>query len=185
MYGLVNKALKEMVCDRFGKHTWKTIKEKAEMDVDTFLSMEAYPDDLTHKLVGATGEVLGLSSSEILEALGEYWVLYSAQKYYGHMINMAGNSLLEFIQNLDNIYARVSLNFPHLKPPSFRCTHIQKDSLRLHYHSKREGFTPMLKGVLKGLGQKFHTKVEIRQISDRNKGADHDEFSIFVKPSGE
>src|ERR687885_1627169 len=111
MYGLVNKALKEMVCDRFGTDTWKTIKEKAEMDVDTFLSMEAYPDDLTHKLVGATGEVLGISSSEILEALGEYWVLYSAQKYYGHMLNMAGKFLPKIIQKIKKNFFLVCFNF--------------------------------------------------------------------------
>jgi hypothetical protein len=184
MYGLLNKALEEMVCDRFGEDTWESIKEKAQVDVDTFLSMEAYPDELTHRLVSAASEVLGLSPSEILQAFGEYWVLYTSQEGYGQMMDMAGDAFMEFLQNLDNLHTRAGLNFPHLKPPLFRCTHIQEDSLRLHYHSTREGFTPMLEGMVKGLGHRFQTQVDITQISDRDEGADHDEFSINVKPSG-
>ena len=183
MYGLVNKAIEDMVCDRFGGDTWETIKEQAEVDIDTFLCLEAYPDDLTHRLVHAASLVLGLSPSEILQAFGEYWVLYTAQKGYGQLMDMAGNAFLEFIQNLNNLHARAGLNFPHLKPPSFHCTHIQENSLCLHYDSTREGFTPMVEGMVKGLGHRFQTEVEITLRSDRKEGADHDEFSINFKPS--
>ncbi|WP_226889462.1 heme NO-binding domain-containing protein [Nostoc sp. MG11] len=65
MYGLINKAIRDMVCDRFGEEIWQTIKQKAEVKIDTFLRMEPYPDDLTHKLVKATSEVVGLSGAEI------------------------------------------------------------------------------------------------------------------------
>jgi hypothetical protein len=83
MYGLVNKAIEDMVCDRFGEETWEEIKKKAQLDVDVFISMDGYPDDVTHRLVKAASEILAISSSEILQAFGEYWVLYTAKEGYG------------------------------------------------------------------------------------------------------
>lgn len=181
MYGLVNKAIEDMVCNRFGEETWETIKQKAEVDEDAFISMEAYPDDLTHRLVRAASEVLLMSPQEILQAFGEYWVLYTAKEGYGEVMDMAGDNLPEFLQNLDNLHARVGISFPQLKPPSFNCTHIQEDSLHLHYHSTRQGLAPMVIGLIEGLGKRFNTEVEITQESSRDQGADGDEFSIKFK----
>lgn len=181
MYGLVNKAIENMVCDNFGKDTWETIKQKADVDIDVFLSMDAYPDDVTHRLVRAATEVLGMSATEILQAFGEYWVLYTAKEGYGEMLEMAGDKLPEFLHNLDNLHARVGLSFPQLKPPSFQCTHADEESLHLHYHSSRQGFAPMVIGLVKGLGTRFQTEIEITQTSSRDQGADHDEFSIDFK----
>jgi len=181
MYGLVNKAIEEMVCDRFDEDTWETIKEKAEVDIDLFASMEAYPDDITHRLVIAASEVLGLSTEEILHAFGEYWVLYTAKEGYGEMLEMGGKDLPEFLQNLDTLHARVGVNFPKLRPPSFQCSHLQKNSLRLHYYSHREGLAPMVKGLVCGLGKRFDTEVAIDHDVAKGEGCDRDEFSIDFK----
>lgn len=178
MYGLVNKAIEEMVCQNYGEEIWETIKQKAEIQVDTFISMDAYPDDLTHRLVRAASEVLGLSSAEILSAFGEYWVLYTATEGYGELMAMAGDNLPDFLQNLDNLHARVGLSFPQLKPPSFQCDHGAAEELHLHYRSSRQGLAPMVMGLIKGLGTRFHQNIEITQVQDRQQGADHDEFSI-------
>jgi len=181
MYGLVNKAIEDMVCSHFGKDTWEEIKQKADLDIDVFISMDAYPDDVTHKLVRAASGVLGLSAEELLKAFGEYWVLYTAKEGYGEMLEMAGDNLPDFLQNLDNLHAHVGLSFQHLKPPSFQCTDRHEDSLHLHYQSTRVGLAPMVIGLIKGLGERFKTEINITQISSRDKGAEHDEFSIKYK----
>ncbi len=183
MYGLVNKAIEEMVCSQFGEETWEVIKQKANVEVDTFISMDAYPDDLTHRLVKAASEVLGQSPAEILSAFGEYWILYTAAEGYGELMAMAGDNLPEFLKNLDNLHARVGLSFPQLKPPSFDCDQLpsqepQSQELQLRYHSNRAGLAPMVIGLVKGLGTRFNQRLEITQTHDRQQGADHDEFSI-------
>ncbi len=66
MYGLVNKAIAELVCDRYGEETWDIIKEKADVDIDAFISMDSYDDEVSYKLVGATSKVLGLSPEQVL-----------------------------------------------------------------------------------------------------------------------
>lgn len=181
MYGLVNKAIEDMVCTQFGEKTWKEIKQKAELEIDTFISMEGYPDDVTHKLVKAASEVLGLSSSEIMQAFGEFWVKYTAQEGYGEMMEMSGDNLPEFLENLDNLHARVGVIFPKLKPPSFDCTNQTEETLSLHYHSDRQGLAPMVVGLVKGLGTRFDTEVYVTQTESREEGADHDAFLIKYK----
>ncbi len=182
MYGLVNKAIQDMVCSRFGKEIWQEIKQKAEVDVAVFISMEGYPDDLTHRLVKAASAVLGLSPSEIMQAFGEFWVQYTSEEGYGEMMDMSGDTLPEFLENLDNLHARVGVSFPKLQPPSFECSDMEEDSLSLHYRSSREGLTPMIIGLVKGLGTRFDTEVDITQTQSRDDGAEHDEFLVKYKP---
>ncbi|MFN6566164.1 heme NO-binding protein [Nostoc minutum NIES-26] len=181
MYGLINKAIQDMVRDRFGEETWQTIKKKAEIELETFLRMEPYPDDLTHRLVKATSEALDLSATEVMQAFGEYWIQYTGKVGYGAMLDMSGDNLPEFLANLDDLHTRLSVNFPQYHPPSFDCTEIEKNSLELHYHSIRQGLAPMVVGLLRGLGTKFNTEVNITQTQNREEGADHDAFLIEYK----
>ena len=69
MYGMVNKAVEDMVTTRFGEDTWEKIRTRAGIDVEVFISNEAYPDDVTYRLVGAASEELNLKPEEVLEEL--------------------------------------------------------------------------------------------------------------------
>jgi hypothetical protein len=79
MYGLVNIAIQNVITNKFGNATWERIKDVAEIDTDTFSSLEAYPDSVTYGLVGAASVVLDVSGDELLESFGEHWGLYSGQ----------------------------------------------------------------------------------------------------------
>ena len=176
MYGLVNKAVVDLVVNKFGHDTWTAIKNKAGVDIDVFISMDGYPDDLTYRLVGAASEVLKIPPEAVLEAFGEYWVLYTAQEGYGPLLDAAGNTLREFLENLDALHARVALTMPELKPPRFRLVPIDDSKMLLEYHSLREGLAPMVVGLLKGLSVRFNTPIEISHA--RCEG--HDEFTIHT-----
>jgi Haem-NO-binding len=181
MYGLVNKAIADMVLSKFGQEAWESIRQKAHVEVNTFLSMEGYPDDVTHRLVKAASVVLNLAPAQIMEAFGEFWVEYTAQEGYGEILDMSGDDLPEFLQNLDNMHARIGVSFPQLKPPSFECNETEENSLSLEYRSEREGLAPMVVGLVKGLGHRFETEVDVTQIKSREEGAEHDEFLIKYK----
>jgi hypothetical protein len=185
MYGMVNKAIEDMVCTQFGEETWEQIKHKAAIEDETFVSMEAYPDDVTHRLVKAASAILGLSAAEIMQAFGEFWVKYTAQEGYGELLDMSGESLPEFLDNLDNLHARVGISFPKLQPPSFECTNTEENSLHLHYRSEREGLAPMVLGLVKGLGSRFDTEVDVVHLKQREQGEGHDEFVVKYKGNQE
>ncbi|HSH03160.1 MAG TPA: heme NO-binding domain-containing protein [Anaerolineae bacterium] len=178
MYGLVNKAIHDMVCENFGEDVWEQIRQKAGVEEETFISMETYPDAVTYQLVGAASDVLDTPATDILQAFGRYWTVYTAEEGYGDLLNMSGHTIQEFLSNLDEMHTRVSLSFPQLEPPSFECTEVTDESLNLHYYSHREGLAHLVIGLLYGLGERFKVGVEVEQTADRNDGADHDIFAI-------
>lgn len=180
MYGLVNRALQGMVVSRFGEVAWERIKVRAGVDVEVFLRMDAYPDDITYRLVGAACEETGESAGSLLHDFGEYWTLYTAEEGYGELLTAAGHSLHDVLGNLNELHTRVGLLYPDLKPPTFECSDITPDSLVLHYHSTREGLAPMVVGLLHGLGKRFRQRLEVAQLTDRATGADHDSFSVRI-----
>lgn len=178
MYGMVNKAVEDLVVSNFGMEKWLAIKEKAGVDVDIFLSNESYPDKLTYDLVGAASEVLGLAASDVLIAFGEHWVLNTARQGYGSMLEANGRTLSEFLINLPSFHTRVAMIFPDLQPPRFNCSEVTENSLLLHYHSHRPGLTDFVIGLLQGLGKMFDTPVVIEVIQRKADGTDHDQFRV-------
>jgi hypothetical protein len=186
MYGLVNQALEDFVKKGYGDGAWKQVRDKAGVNLDVFVAMDSYPDELTGKLVAAATEVLGLDAARVLEAFGEHWVLYTAQEGYGQMLSMAGSNLEEFLLNLDNLHSHVGLTFSALRPPSFQVERTDGGrALLLHYRSQRCGLAPMVVGLLKGLGQRFACAIEVRQTAHRGRdGHDHDVFRIDYVTAG-
>lgn len=178
MYGMVNKALEDMVVEGFGEEGWERIKTEAGVDVDVFISNQGYPDAITYQLVAAASTVLNRPATELLEAFGVHWVVKTAREGYGDLMAANGRTLPEFLLNLPNFHARVSLIFPHLQPPRFVCTDVTDQSLRLHYYSHRAGLAPLVRGLLRGLSQMFDTLVRVEQEADRAAGAEHDIFRI-------
>jgi hypothetical protein len=182
MYGLVNRAVEKLVCSRFGEPAWERIKARAGVDVEYFASNESYPDSMTYELVGAASAELGLPPEAILEAFGEYWVLEVAPAGYGAMLDRAGRTLPEFLENLPHLHTRVAMILPKLQPPTFETSDRQPNSIRLHYHSHRAGLEPFLLGILKGLGKRFAVAVTITHLARRAEGADHEIFQVEWAP---
>ncbi len=181
MYGLVNRGLEDMIRGTHGDDVWDEIKRRAGVDVEVFVRMDAYPDEVTYKLVGATVEVLGKSVESVLHAFGMHWTRYTGAEGYGPLLESAGASLPEFLANLDELHVRVGRMYPHLKPPSFRCSDVTADSLMLHYYSTRAGLAPMVVGLLEGLGERFGVEVVVEQVTDREHGDDHDSFRVVMR----
>lgn len=178
MYGMVNKAVEDMVCRNYGAPAWERIKEQAGVDIEVFLSNEPYPDEVTYRLVAAASEILRTPAANILEAFGEHWVLHTAQEGYGALMRAAGRSLPEFLTNLPNFHSRVAMIFPELQPPRFECTDITSRSLKLHYFTHRQGLESFVVGLVRGLGKMFGTPVTVDPAAARSRGADHDVFVI-------
>lgn len=178
MYGMINKAVQELVTTKFGEDKWREIHRKANVTEPAFINMVKYPDEMTHRLVGAASEVLGAPAEAIMEDFGEYWTVYAAEKGFGHLLDFAGDNIVDFLINLDSMHTRVALTFHHLEPPSFRVTDVTPTTVRLHYYSKRAGLGPVVIGMIKGLGKRLNTAVAVKREKNRNEGHDHDEFLI-------
>ena len=178
MYGMVNKAIEEMMLLHHDEATWERIKAQAGVDVDVFISNDGYPDELTYHLVDAAAETLAIPAEQVLQAFGEHWVLVTAEEGYGELMGAGGRTLEEFLRNLPGFHARVALIFPNLKPPTFKVANVTANSLDLHYYSRRAGLQSFVIGMVQGLAKRFATTVEVSVLADRSAGADHDVFLV-------
>ncbi len=178
MYGLVNKAIEELVTTGYGEEKWEAIKTKAGVDVEVFISNQGYSDEITYKLVGAASEVLGLTVREVLIAFGEHWVLKTALHGYGALMRSGGGSLKEFLINLPNFHTRVQMIYPQLQPPRFECLDVTDTSMSLHYHTRRPGLTDFVVGLVQGLGKLYHSPAAAEVVALKTEGADHDIFHV-------
>lgn len=171
MYGLVNRAIKNLVVTRFGQDTWKEIATRAELSSDAFVAMETYDDKITYNLVGAASAVLELPPADILEAFGHYWATVTIEDGYGDLLPMIGSTLEEFMDNLDTMHARIAEGMPDLVTPRFDRVPQDDGSSILVYDSDREGLAPMVVGLIKGLGERFDEELEVEPLGEDPNGA--------------
>lgn len=179
MYGLVNKAIEQMVSTTHGSDMWNRIKKTAEVDVEGFISNRPYPDELTYRLVAAASDALDAPADEILKAFGEYWVLHTALESYGPLMRATGKNLPEFLLALPHLHTRVELIYPELRPPQFHCHQISDTEIDLHYWTTRPpGLEPFVEGLLYGLGKMFSTPVRVELSQHRSDDNDQSIFRV-------
>ena len=179
MYGLINRAIEQMVTTDHGESGWRRICTRAQADADGFIAMQPYPDDLTYRLVGAASEELQRPAAEVLEAFGEHWILYTAEEGYAELLRAAGSNLRQFLGNLNDLHGRVETIFPEMHLPVFRVEDLAPDRYHLYYGSQREGLAPMVIGLVKGLARRFGQRVEVELL--RAKRCVHDEDQFLVR----
>lgn len=178
MYGIVNKAMEDLVRTNYGHDTWQQIVQEAGLDTPIFIGSEGYPDQMTYQLVAAVSKVIGLPPEQVLAAFGEWWILKTGQEEYGSYMRAAGRTLPEFIENLPLFHDRVIMFLPDLQPPSFSIRQRSANSITLRYESQRQGLAPMVMGMLNALGKMFNTAVRVTHEKRRDAECDHDEFLI-------
>ena len=125
MYGIVNKAIEDLVKANFGEEKWEAVKERSGIDVDFFISNEPYDDSLTYQLAGAVSEEMNMPVAQVLEAFGEWWILKTGMEKYGGLMQAGGNNLKEFLINLPAFHNRIMLIYPKLTPPEFKISHLE------------------------------------------------------------
>ena len=178
MYGLVTKAFQDMVIQGHGEDAWQRIRKEAGLDDERVISLKNYPDSLTFRLVSAACHQLGAEANSILEAFGEYWVLYTAEEGYGDMLDFTGSTLPEFLNNLNLLHLRVKNIMPELRPPAFSCENEIENSVELIYESSRDGLSPMVTGLLVSLGKRFDKALKVEQTVFKKDGNGPDRFFI-------
>lgn len=178
MYGIINKAIENLVVEKFGVEKWEIIKLKSGITIDFFLSNEPYDDAITYKLAGAIAEEMNISLHDVLVTFGEYWVIKTTQEKYSSLMHSGGQSLKEFLLNLPAFHNRIMLLFPKLTPPEFKIGKVEENNIEIFYFSKRNSLQPFVTGLLQGLGKMFNTVVVVTHVDGVHNGLDHDVFNV-------
>lgn len=178
MYGIVNKAIEELVIANFGEDKWEAVKKRSGIDIDYFLSNEPYDDDITYKLAGGVSEEMNMPVGNVLEAFGEWWILKTGKEKYGGLMEAGGHNLKEFLVNLPMFHNRIMLMYPKLTPPEFQISDIEENSVHVHYFSKRTGLKEFVRGLMHGLAKMYKTTAEVELLQSRDNGFDHEIFKV-------
>ncbi|MFT5709737.1 MAG: hypothetical protein ACI8QT_000424 [Halioglobus sp.] len=176
MYGLINNSLKSMILEQYGEGQWQKVLSVSGVSENSFLTMRSYDDSITYSLADAAAEVLDAPVEACLEMFGEYWVRETATKSYGLLMDAAGQDMLEFLGNLNNLHDRITSTFLNYVPPEFSIE-PKGDHHLIHYVSQRERLTPFVVGLLKGLATRFNNTITF--ISQSEVAVDHGTHTIF------
>ena len=180
MYGLVNRAVEDLVKQMKGDDGWRRVCAHAQVGSDGFVAVRSYPDDVTHRLVGSVSREMDLPAEKVLEAFGEYWILYTAEQGYGDMLRSAGAGVREVLGNLNDMHGRIETAFPEMTLPYFFVEDVGDDEFELIYESSRDGLAPMVIGLVRGLAGRFGQRVEIDHVEGRAPGSPRDRFRVRV-----
>ena len=180
MYGLVNQAIERMICEFHSEELWEDIKADADIDIEMFIGMDLYPDDITYRLFASSCKLSGQTMPEFLQTFGVYWLTFTAHAGHDHLLDMAGSSLAEFLENLDTIHSVLVEGFPEMKAPTFTYDQVSAIEFDLHYYSERSGLAPMVMGLVSALAERFGETIELNHLHGAHDGCDHDIFRIRV-----
>jgi hypothetical protein len=178
MYGLVNKAFEQFVRQRYGDDRWQKIRKTSNLEVEIFLNMQPYPDQISYQLVSAMSEELKLPANDVLRMVGRYWLQHTAAEGYGTLLHIYGSSFRDVLLGLNQLHTRIKMIYNTLQPPTFEVSDVTDEEMLLHYHSKRPGLAWFVVGLVEELGSRFNTHVEVELVQQRDLGADHDIFRL-------
>jgi hypothetical protein len=178
MYGIINKAIEDLVTENFGAEKWQAVKDRSGVEDDFFVSNEPYDDSITYTLAQSVAEEMNMPLDDVMHAFGEWWVLRTSKEKYGGLMEAGGQSLRAFLVNLPLFHNRIMLIYPKLAPPEFKVSHVEEKSLYVHYHSTREGLKSFVNGLLIGLGKLYDTPVNVEIIQSRDEGATHEIYKV-------
>lgn len=178
MYGIINKAIEDLVKVNFGEDKWEVILEKSGIEIDYFISNEPYDDEITYKIAIAVSEVMNITLDQVLFSFGEWWILKTTKEKYGGILEAGGNNLKEFLTNLPLLHNHIMLMYPKLTPPEFKTSNIELNSIQIHYFSKRVGLQEFVRGLLSGLSKMYVCDTTIELLSSRNSGDNHEIFKV-------
>ena len=110
---------------------------------------------------------------------GEQFLLWCQESGYAKTLQLLGRSLRDFLTNLDALHDHLSILYPQMEAPSFRCTPgMKKSDFLLHYYSDRGGLENIVMGIVKSVAREYYS-VEVDMKLLKKKGDENCDHSIF------
>ena len=121
-----------------------------------------YSDEVTVGLLAEIANAMDRPIEEILYEFGRYWILFTAQSDYAGVLNMAGDDLVPFLQNLDDMHRSIRSTMPESVMPTFAVIQHNGPDIELLYRSEREGLEDFVRGLLDGLLDRFSEQGDVQ-----------------------
>ena len=168
MYGMIHRAMRNMVHDELGEDAWLALEQTLKIGPMDLLTGKVYDDALTLRIISEAAAQLNLSVDQCLVAFGQYWIRYANEGSLASVMNFTGQDLASFITNLDRLHLAVGAAMPGARLPAFATLQSEPGHLLVEYRSERAGFEPFVMGLLQGLMNRFHTRGQV-QVARRGE----------------
>jgi hypothetical protein len=165
MYGLIHRAMQQMVIDSHGALAWKAIETEQGIGPAELISLSTFEDALTIRLLTAVSDMRDEPIEDTLRVFGRYWVSFVSKDSYGTILDFTGRDLATLLRNLNRMHQTVQVTMPDAVVPNFTLLEESADGLLVEYRSARSGMQPMVLGLLEGLVAKFALTAQVEQIS--------------------
>jgi roadblock/LC7 domain-containing protein len=164
--------LTELVSEKFGKEKLDRILAASGLsDSKTYMRYFNgldFSDEKFVEMVHNLCKILNITGEQAADAFGQYWVCEYAPRQYPHYYKNI-KSAEDFLMKLDSIHLDVTANSPSnieaARPPRFDVKRVDKNTLRIHYKSKRRMIDFYI-GLVRGVGVYFNTPIEIQKLSE-------------------
>jgi len=170
MYGMIHRALRELVIEQRGSAAWEMIVVDAGVEPLHMISAVVHDDSITMQIMDSAARALDLDMAEGLEAFGKSWISFVAKGSYGAFLDFLGDDLFSFVGNLDRMHHSITIAMPSARMPSFSVIEAGSGFMTLLYRSDREGLEPFVCGLFKGLFDRFGLTGAVRCMGERSEG---------------
>ena len=111
---------------------------------------------------------------------GEQFLLSCQESGYAKTLQLLGRTLQDFLTNLDALHDHLSIIYPQMDAPSFRCTAgLKKTEFLLHYYSDRPSLEQIVMGIVKSVAREYyHVELDMKVAVKKGENSDHTIFSI-------
>lgn len=169
MYGMIHRALLLMLDEKLGPAA-NPLHASRQAHPELFLSMSVHSDDATVGMLQQGAAAVGQPLPAFMTEFGEYWVSFADQGAYAGLMRAAGETLPQFISNLDRLHTGVRDALPTALTPSFRLIRATETEVLVGYASTREGLGPFVQGLLQALVRRFGHKGEVAPAPGEREG---------------
>lgn len=166
MKGVIFNAAEAAVVEMFDQDTWEDLLDAAELD-GIYSSVETYEDADLAAIVAAASNATGMSTDEVLVAVGRKALAHLADRVPGLLEDCTcAFDMLRIIH--DVIHVEVRKVYQDSNPPEFIYTKVSENQVRLAYKSPRM-LDALAEGLVYGVGDRFGEELSIiRRPQARN-----------------
>lgn len=165
MYGMIHKALQQMLQEQLPAGAVSRLAELRQRRPDLFISASEHTDEVTLELLEKSADDLQLPLEDFMFRFGEYWISFADRGAYAPLMGIAGETLPEFIENLDRLHVGVREAMPNARTPRFRMVQAGNTEMTVAYDSTRAGLEPFVTGLLCGLLRRFGHDGTVKRTS--------------------
>ncbi|MES9858540.1 MAG: heme NO-binding domain-containing protein [Sedimenticola sp.] len=172
MYGMIFDFLREYVIERHGgKETWKALLDDNDYGYKIYFPVKEYPDEEIVALATSASKALNLPLPDVLEDFGSF-VGPKLTTFYHMYVKDKSWKTLDIIEIAgSSIHDTIHQHNPSRKPPTLSSKRESDDYLILTYHSHRK-LCPVVRGIVRGLGEKYGERFRIEESQCMHKGAE-------------